>query len=249
MWGLGQRIWRAFRRWERPIQWAGMLAFFLWVAAVAAVSLGPRELRAPAWIAAFGAVVAFQLLVMWSLRGMQTTPSLAWGAFRRGEYEQCRQLLAGLQAAGEANRDQRLLLAFCTKQLGRLQESEALARQLIAEDAEKSPAWRILGLVLMIEGRWEEATQALERASQSHADSLVELGLLRLLKNEREQARDHLQHALQLERCSASHAWLAKRILAEEDAPMRADDEYWREEAARFADSAYGHLLARLIAG
>lgn len=249
MWGLGYRLWRTFRGWERPFQIAGILASLLLVAALVAVLIGPRELRATAWIAAFGSVVAIQLLVMWSLRGMQTTASLAWGAFRKGEYEECCQLLERLRDEGRANRNQRLLLAFCYKQLGKFQESETLARQLIAEDAEKAPAWRILGLVLMIQGRWEEAKQALEHASQSHADSLVELGLLRYLRSEQEKARDHMKRALEMGHCSDSHAWLAKRILAEDDARLRAVDEYWREEATRFADSDYGDLLARLIAG
>ena len=173
------------------MQIAALTALAVLVLAVVAVFLGPFHLRGPALVSVFGSVIAFQLLVMWSLRGMQTAQSLAWGAFRRGDFEECIQILEKERDDGKANRSQLHLLTIAYKQLGRLSESEALARQLIAEDAEKPTAWRILGQVLIIAGRWEEAAEALERTSQTHADSQVELGLVRYIMGRNRESSCH----------------------------------------------------------
>lgn len=247
MWGLGLRFWRSFRTWGRPFQIAALTALIVLVLAVVAVFFGPLDLRVPALVSVFGSVIAFQLLVMWSLRGMQTAQSLAWGAFRRGEFEECIRILEKERADGKTNRSQLHLLAIAHKQLGRLSESEALARELIAEDAEKPTAWRILGQVLMIEGRWEEAAPALERASHTHADSQVELGLLQYIRREREAAAIEIRDALDKKQCTASHDWLARIILG--DVPHLNDDagDYWKDEAARFSQTEYGAALVKLI--
>ena len=247
MWGLGLRFWRSFRAWERPLQIAALTALVVLVLAVVAVFLGPYHLRGPALVSVFGSVIAFQLLVMWSLRGMQTAQSLAWGAFRRGEFEECIQILEMERDDGKANRSQLHLLAIAYKQLGRLSESEALARQLIAEDAEKTTAWRILGQMLMIAGRWQEAAEALERASQTHADSQVELGLVRFIWGEREVAAIEMRAALEKRQCSVSHEWLARIILGDDPELNDEAGEYWKDEAARFPQTEYGAALVKLL--
>ena len=229
------------------MQIAALTALVVLVLAVVAVFLGPFHLRGPALVSVFGSVIAFQLLVMWSLRGLQTAQSLAWGAFRRGELEECIRILEKERDDGKTNRSQMHLLAIAYKQLGKLSESEALARQLIAEDAEKVTAWRILGQVLIIEGRWEEAAEALEHASQTHADSQVELGLVRYIRDEREAAAIEMRAALDKRQCSVSHDWLARFILGDDSEPIDEAGEYWKDEAARFSETEYSAALVKLL--
>ena len=71
MWGLGLRLWRAFSGVGRAVTGAACIALAILALALSAAIFGPLALRGPALLGAFGALVALQLLVMWSLRGMQ----------------------------------------------------------------------------------------------------------------------------------------------------------------------------------
>lgn len=247
MWGLGLRLWHSFQKWERSLRNAAGIALVIMVLALVAAILGPLELRAPALVGIFGSLIALQILVMWSLCGMRTVQSLAWRAFRHGDFERCRQLLEEESDKGKASRSSLVLLAFTYKQLGMLEESEALARRLIGADASYIPAWRALGQAMLVQSKWDEAAQALERASETQADSRVELGLARLLVGKEEAAAEAMREALAAMGCSVSHAWLARKILSRANDERREDGDYWRDEAARFSHTRYGVALAEII--
>ena len=248
MWGLGLRLWRAFRAWEGPLQGAACIALSILALALSAAIFGPLALRGPALLGAFGALVALQLLVMWSLRSMQTAQSLAWRAFQRSDFARCSQLLEMEYRAGRASRSMQLLLAVAYRQQGLLKESEALARQLTAADARYFPAWRALGQALLASGDFSEAAVALAQAGESHADSRVELGLARYLVGERDAAAADMREALAAVGLSASHAWLAGRILGGAGEEQADGSVYWREEAACFSHTEYGAALAEFFA-
>ena len=67
MWGIALRFWREIRGWPRPQQRAARIALVILALAIAAALFGPRQVRAPALIGAFGAIVSLQALIMWSL--------------------------------------------------------------------------------------------------------------------------------------------------------------------------------------
>ena len=249
MWGLGLRLWRVFQAWERPLQGAAGIALAILALALLAVLFAPLELRGPALVGAFGALIALQLLVMWALRGMQTAQSLARRAFQRGDFTSCCQLLEIEADAGRASRSMQILLAFAYRQQGLLKESEVLARQLTAADAQYSPAWRALGQTLLARGEFCEAALALARASELHADSRVELGLARHLAGERDAAATDMRDALAAVGLSASHAWLAGRVLGSAGEERADGSAYWREEAERFSHTEYGAALSAYFAG
>ena len=246
MWGLAPRLWRALRSWEGPHRWAAFTALGILALAFLAIFIGPHSLRIPAFVGALGALVALQLLVMWSLRGLQTAASLAQQAFQQGDYERCCQLLAADdRLPGGTSPSQQTLLALAYRQRGMLAESESLLRSLTVAEPIYPPAWRALGLTLLAQGDYSAAERALDQAQGAAIDWQVELGLTEHLAGEVARAQPRFRAALAKGNLSESHAWLARHLCGEEGSA--AGRNYWLDEARRFAETDYGVRLAVLL--
>jgi tetratricopeptide (TPR) repeat protein len=247
---------RRFRQWDAPSQIAFALAVLLALVGLTVVSVGPEDLNIPATIGALGSMFAAQGVFMWANRDMVTDYTRAQRLYRAGQFDDARDALEGLYAGGKANINVLTLLGNTYRQLGKLAESERIL--LEALDIQPNHYFPLYGFgrTLLVQGRYAEAADAIQRALAQGAPEVTRFDL-----GEAQYRQE--QHATAIETLTAAHPLVADEphrqlmatymlhTLGESDPPtlslIDAGLPYWQAEAQRHANTRYGIALSEAV--
>ena len=248
------RTFQEFRRWDVNAQIGFVIAVVLAVISVVVASNSSGSLRTPATIGAMGSVIAAQLIFMWGNRHMVTPYTQAQRAYIAGDFAAARDILEPLYQQQAADYKMLTLLGNTLRQLGLLDESEAI----LSEALDKQPNHYFplfgFGRTLLSKGCYSEAVQAFEKALSNGGEAVIQFDLGEALYRD-----EHIDAAIPiLERVyvhleSEPHRQLMAHYLlfkaGQGDAPsvamIREGIPYWQNYAELFASTSYGETLDR----
>lgn len=241
------RVRRDFSTWERSTRIAFVLGSVLLILALVSALLAPPEVRMPVLGGAGMLLLVIELTVLWGNRGMISAFTRAQRLYMDGDFDGALALLESVRAKADARA--LTLLGNIYRQLGRLDESEAV----LSEAVDKAPNHYFpiygFGRTLLSEGRYAEAADAIQHAVELGAPSVVrgDLGeaYYRLGK------RDDAVLALHDASINEPHRKLmAQYLLYRMGAGGPPTVEvvegglaYWRATAERFRETPYGVAL------
>jgi tetratricopeptide (TPR) repeat protein len=199
-----------------------------------------------------GLLIITQIVIMWGNRGMVTPYTKAQRAYLAEDFVTARQVLEVLHANGKADYRDLTLLGNTYRQFGYLGKSEeVLTEALQLRPNHHFPLYGF-GRTLLVQGRYAEAIDALQRALAAGAPSVVQfdLGDACFRHEEWEQARRVLEGVTSLTEephRALMAAYLLYRLEAGEPPSaelVEAGLSYWRAECERFRQTSYGQALA-----
>jgi tetratricopeptide (TPR) repeat protein len=247
-----------FRAWERPAQTGFLLALALFFPALIVAAAGPESLRWPATIGAMGLVIVAQVIFMWANRGMVTPFTRAQRHYLNGEFAAARDLLQALREDGKADVRALTLLGNTYRQLGQLEDSEAVLSEAV--DIRPNHYFPLYGFgrTLLVQGRYSAAVETIQRALDNGAEAIVyfDAAEAHYRQGEAEPARALLQQAQPHVQHEPHRALMTAYLLYRLDAGerpaaalIREGLAYWQNQAALFAHTPYGQAVAEDISG
>jgi tetratricopeptide (TPR) repeat protein len=243
-------LFQSFRTWERVSQLSMLLDLLLLVVTILVALVGPPALRQPALIGFFGLVVVAQIIFMWSNRGMVTSYTQAQRAYLAEDFETARRLLEQQTAGPKVDAKALTLLGNTYRQLGLLDKSEQVLTKALALRPEDHFPRYGFGRTLLVQGRYAEAAEALQRAVEAGAPPIaqVDLGEALYRAGESTRARTALRAASHLQQephRTLMVGYLLNRLGEAADVPPLAGAlDYWQEQAERYRSTPYGAALA-----
>jgi tetratricopeptide (TPR) repeat protein len=239
-----------FARWDRSTRIGFTAALVLLVTALIAALLAPPDARLPILLGAAALLIVLQITVLWGNRGMISAFTQAQRLYVEGDLVGARDLLESVRP--RANARVLTLLGNTYRQLGQLDESEAV----LSEAVDKAPNHYFplygFGRTLLSRGRYAEAVDAIQRALDLGAPSLVrvELGEAYYRLSQPEAALDALHSVAGQNDAEPYRVLMAAYLLYRlgEGAPpsteMLIDGlPYWEAAAERFRETPYGTAL------
>jgi tetratricopeptide (TPR) repeat protein len=256
---LIRRIAREYPTWDRPARLALLLALLLLVPALLLALLVPQDVRPAAWFGVGMLLLVAQVAVMWGSRGLVNVFTAGQRAYLTGNLDRARSILEQARASGRADLRALTLLGNVYRQLGRLDDSEAVLYEALDKDGDHPFPLVGIGRTLLSKGDYASAVERFSRvlAQDSRHAVQVDAAEAQWRLGNLEQARALLggesDYAEARERLM--DAYLRYR-LGMGDAPPRDLIEqglvFWRAAVQRFAHTPYGHALAedmRLVEG
>lgn len=238
--------------WERPAIAGFLIALTLLTVMVLMAALGPTEFRLSALVAAGGLLIIGQILFMWGSRRLVTPFKQAQEAFVSGDFDASRTILEEQRVSGKTDLHALTLLGNTYRQLGLLDESEAVLREALQLHMTHHFPLYGLGRTLLAQGRYAEASEAVEHALNVGAPPVVQLDLaeIRFRLGLNYEARALFQSARLLAK-EPYRALMADYILHRLHAGqppsqdlIQAGLAYWQASAERFSHTPYGAALA-----
>jgi tetratricopeptide (TPR) repeat protein len=247
-----------FRAWDRPSQVSFLLAVVFLTFALAAAAYGPPELRQPATIGVIGLVIMAQVIFMWANRGMVTPFTLAQRHYMHGEFDAAREILEALWADGTRDVQALTLLGNTYRQLGLLDESEAVLYEAVNKHPNHYFPLYGFGRTLLVQGDYEEAAQSILKALELGAPVVVsfDVGEAFYRGGNLAMAVDYLRHAASNLDREPHRALMAAYLLYRLNAGaapsaglIRDSLAYWQAQAELYHFTPYGMALAADIEG
>lgn len=240
------------RAWDRTSRTALALALLLALCDLFFMAFGPADARTPAVIGLFGLVIAIQIIILWANRSMVTPFTKAQRYYLAEDFESAREILEKLHETGKSDVRALTLLGNAYRQLGALDQSEAVLREALTIQPNHHFPLYGFGRTLLVRGYYTQAAEVLSQALMVGAPSIVQLDAGEALyrAGEIEKARQMVEAALP----SSQEPY--RRLMAEYllyrlgvgDVPVQdLLDEglpYWEAHAERYTDTLYGQNLA-----
>lgn len=242
-------LFRQMRHWDAPTKIGFALCWVLLIVLAVLNQIGPDGLRPFTLAGAIGCLIAAQVLVMWGNRHMVTPFTQAQRLYRAGELNAARDVLRDAALHPQQKRpdaDALTLLGNIERQLGDLAASEeALRRALAQRPTYHFPLYGI-GRTLQVQGAYDEAADALQRALDAGAPDAISVDLAHcyLRLGEVARAQDLLRGpAVPAEaHRQVMRAHILGQAMPAEDI-LRAGLAFWEAEAERHAETPYGRAL------
>ncbi|MCY3781091.1 MAG: tetratricopeptide repeat protein [Chloroflexi bacterium] len=247
---------RRLPEWDAPVKFALALALALLILLVALGFFGPREIRVPARVGAFGLLVTLQVLFLWANRRDISPYHQAQNCFVAGDYQAARIILEGIPETSRVSVDALVLLGNCYRHLGLFEKSSAALEQSLQLKPNHHLALFSRGKLSLVLGEYASAAEMISRALRAGAPGIVrfELGQAHMLSGERERALSQFR-AVETELADDPALTLAIRHylnrLGERERPSaeltRAGISHWREEATKYETTPYGEEVRLLL--
>lgn len=252
--GLAQQI----RQWDRYSQASLAFAVILLLITLLVALAGPENLQQPATISVIGLVIAIQVIVLWGNRGMVTPFTQAQRHFINGNFEEARNILEDLRQDGAEDVQAMTLLGNTYRQLGRLDESEAILYEAHNKYPDHYFPWYGFGRTLLVKGQYDGAANAIEQSLTLGAKPIVhfDLGEAYYRLGDHTNAQVHLEAAQNQPGLEPYRALMVAYLLGKigentSSQPLEAfiDDglPYWKAQKDRFVHTPYGKALAEDI--
>lgn len=172
-----RKVLRDFPNWERGPQYSLVLAALVLALSLALAFAGPAELRIPALVGAFGALVVLQAAILFSYRHMVNEYAQAQRAYLTGDFAEAVRLMEARRIDGRARWRELTLLANAYRQVGRLDDSiDAVEAALVFAPEHHFPLFA-LGRARLEHGDYAAAADALARARAAGAPPETQLEL------------------------------------------------------------------------
>jgi tetratricopeptide (TPR) repeat protein len=249
------RLLRAFGEWDRLSVLALVMTVLLLIVVLFIAAFGPSTLRQPAIIGIIGLVIMIQVTFMWGNRGMVTPLGTAQQAFMDGDLDTARAILEQERANGKANARALTLLGNTYRQIGLLDESEAVLREALdIQPLHYFPLYGF-GRTLLAKGDYETAATAITQALEAGAPPVVQfdLGNIRYRQGLMDEAYQLLTAVRPLVN-EPYRVLMADYLLFQlgaGDSPahelIRSGLDYWCASADRCKHTVYGEALTRDI--
>jgi tetratricopeptide (TPR) repeat protein len=246
------RFLNMLRAWDRTSRAALGLAILLLLIDLLFIIFGPFDSRPPAMIGLLGLVIAIQIIVLWANRGMVTPFTKAQRYYLDEDFEAAREILEKLRETGKADMRALTLLGNAHRQLGALDQSEAILHEALAIQPNHHFPLYGFGRTLLVQGNYSEAAETIRQALMAGAPPIVQLDAGEALYRAGEmiEARQMLQAALPSSQ-EPHRRLMAEYLLyrlGEGSVPALTLIEqglpYWEANAERYDHTAYGQNLA-----
>lgn len=241
---------KQFRAWERPAQIAFVIAAVLLILAGIGVAFGGQNLRTPTVIGFFGLVIAMQIIILWANRGMVTPFTQAQRHYLAEDFDIARNLLEEVRARGKADMRVLTLLGNTYRQMGDLEQSEAVLLEALNNAPNHHFPRYGIGRTLLVQGRYAEAVEALLRALADDAPAIVRLDAGEALYRMGSSAEAIEQLQLTPASDEPQRALLLAYLLYQLGVGARPDAAlvdaglpYWVVTAERYRHTPYGQAL------
>ncbi len=253
---LSRDLTRRLPQWDTSSRLALAIALVLLVLMLALGFAGPPEIQWPARIGAFGLLLSLQLLFLWANRRDASPYHQAQQHFVAGEYGRARALLEAIPERSRVSVDALVLLGNTYRHLGLYPASRRALTQALQLKPQHHLALFSAGKLHLACGEYERARDFIARALEAGAPPIVnfELGQAYYLLGEQGPAIEALILAgLDLSE-DLPLLLMQRHLLSKLGQGPRPEREligegfaYWRDEAAKHAETAYGaHLRAAL---
>ena len=249
---------RGLPAWDRASRLSLALAVVLLIGLLALGFGGPAELQFPARIGAFGCLLTLQLLFFWGNRRSVSPYHQAQRQYMAGEYAAAREILEAMPRGTRQSVDALILLGHCYRQLNIFDSAKAVIDHALELKPGYHYALFAKGKLSLVSGSFAEAAQQLKAASEAGAPDVTvfELGQACFMVGDRDAARAHFSRFLLAESDEDAKIMLSQFYLHAMDAAIIQRPEagpqliqHWRDEAERYAETAYGAALKRDIDG
>jgi tetratricopeptide (TPR) repeat protein len=246
------RILRMLRGWDRFSRSALLLAVALLLIDLFVVAFGPVEVRSSAMIGLFGLVIAIQIIILWANRGMVTPFTKAQRHYLDEDFESACEILEKLREMGKADMRALTLLGNAYRQLGALDQSEAVLREALSIQPNHHFPLYGFGRTLLVQGNYAEAAETFRRALSVGAPPVAQLDAGEALYRagaavEAQQMIENALSASQEPHHRLMAEYLLYRLGAGEIPAIALLQEglpYWEANAERYAHTIYGQNLA-----
>ncbi len=247
---------RQFQQWEPTAQIGFGLASLMMIPFAIVARTGPEGIRLPATVGVIVLVIVSQGIFMWANRGMVTTLGRAQRDYRNGDFEAAVGVLESLR--NDENADYRVLtlLGNTYRQLGQLEESEAVLYEAVNISPDHYFPHYGFGRTLLIGGHYQEAISHFEQALEYAAPSGVrfDLGEALYRYGDFASALEQFRLVQGVKNIEDYRLLMAVYVLckAQESAPPDSDLiesglPYWKNVARLYADTLYGEAVLRDI--
>ncbi len=251
---------RDMRQWEPSVRWSFVLALGLLIALLAVIFVGGDRVPTWSWIGVVVLVFVLQAIVLYGNRHLVTPYTQAQRAFRAGDFERARAVLeqhiADQARAGKnVHADVYILLGNTLRNLGQLDESEAVLRRVIQQQPDYGFALYGLGRTLLVKGEYSEAAKIIKKSIRFGAPKAVsfELGYATLESGDVETGREilfeSLGHVNEPYRKLMAYYLLGDlpTLLIPTPKSLVPGLGYWEREAEVFAATPYGRRVAEHV--
>lgn len=245
---------RRFHSWDLAARASVLLALALLVGVIGVAGFGPPEMRLPALIGVGGLVLILQIIVLWANRDLVTPFTAAQRMYLAGDFEGACSILEAERKTGDVR--SLTLLGNTYRQLARLDESEAVLHEALANAPDHHFPLYGLGRTLMAKAQYAEAAQYIAKAVEVGAPDVVKVDLGEALyrAGQPDEARrvlatvepNHEEPSREL-----MIAYLLYRLNAGSPPSRSLVDlgiTYWKSLAERFAHTPYGQVVAEDVA-
>ena len=245
---------RRSSEWDRQTRLAVAMALALLVILLAVGLAGPPQLQLPARIGAFGLLVTLQLLFLWGNRRDISPYHQAQQHFIAGDYAAARSLLEALPERGRESVDALVLLGNSYRNLGQFEGARRALQRALDGKPRHHLALFSMGKLLMMQGQYPAARQFIESALAAGAPGLVrlELGQCHFLGGDEQSAQEQFlaarPHLLESpEQTALLESYLHRLGVAKAPDIGSETIQYWRCEAQKAANTAYGEHLRQFV--
>ncbi|MCY4145505.1 MAG: tetratricopeptide repeat protein [Chloroflexi bacterium] len=240
--------------WDKPTRLAVVMAVALLAILLMVGLTGPPPAQLPARLGAFGLLVTLQLLFLWGNRRDISPYHQAQQRFIAGDYAAARSLLAALPEGGRESVDALVLLGNSCRNLGQFAQAQRALQRALDSQPRHHLALFSMGKLLMMQGQYRAAREFIEAALAAGSPDIVrfELGQCHFLAGDEQAAREQFLAVRPRLQEFPEQAALLEHYLHQLGVAKAAqvDSEviqYWRGEAQKAADTAYGEHLRRLV--
>ena len=247
------RFWRQVQNWERAERLAFGIALLLLLIVGGVLLWGPSGLRQPALIGLLGLVIVGQVIVMWANRDMVTAFTKAQRLYLDEDFAGVCQLLEAVRERGKADDRLLTLLGNAYRQLGSLAKSEeVLTEALTNQPSHYFPLYGF-GRTLLVQGRYAEAAQMIEKALSAGAPRVVQMDAAEAYyrNNQPEFACEMIVTVLEDVQEPYRQLMGVYLLCRLNQGPPPSVDlilnglSYWQAQAERYSQTPYGQTLAQ----
>lgn len=253
---LTASLYQRFVNWDRPSQIGFTLAVLLLGLLMFAAITGSEEVRHPALIGAMGLLITMQVIFLWANRGMVADYTKAQRAYLNEDFEAACAILEAYRHNGKIDFRALTLLGNTYRQMGKLQESEAVLLDAI-DMAPKHP-FPVYGIgrTFIAQGRYPEAAGALQQALDDGGPEVIrfDAGEAHYRLGNKRRAIELLREARESVQHESHRALMTDYLLHRLDAGdlpspelIKAGLPYWERQSGVF-QTPYGEALAADIA-